>query len=213
VEFRQRLDLLLAEHLAAVGTVAVVPLQFGAHPVVHADVEVRQHEHRRLQPLGEVEGLHGQVEALLGIRGEDQHVLGVAVRGVGAEQDVALLRAGRHAGRGTDALDVEDHGRDLGVVGEPDELAHQRDARAAGRGERTRAVPGGAEHHADRRQLVLRLDHGVVVPAGLGVDAQLRAEALEGVHQRGGRRDRITTGPRSRRRRRRRGPPRCCHRS
>jgi hypothetical protein len=70
VEFRQRLDLLLAEHLAAVGTVAVVPLQFGAHPVVHADVEVRQHEHRRLQPLGEVEGLHGQVEALLGIGGK-----------------------------------------------------------------------------------------------------------------------------------------------
>ena len=75
------------------------------------------HEHRRLQALGEVEGLHGHVEALLGVRREQQHVLGVAVRGVRAEQDVALLRARRHAGRGPDALHVEDHRGNLGVVG------------------------------------------------------------------------------------------------
>ena len=44
--------------------------------------------------------------------------------------------------------------------------------------EGARAVPVGAEHHADRREFVLGLDHRVVRLAGLGIDAQLRAEAL-----------------------------------
>ena len=43
------------QHLAAIGPVAVVPGQLGDHPVVHADVEIAQHEHRRLEPLGQVE--------------------------------------------------------------------------------------------------------------------------------------------------------------
>ena len=47
-------------------------------------------------------------------------------------QQVALLRARRHAGGRPGALNVEEHGGNLGVVGEPDELLHQRDARARG---------------------------------------------------------------------------------
>ncbi len=63
-----------------------------------------------------------------GIGREEQDVLGVAVRGVGALQDVALLGARGHAGGGTDALDVDDDGGDLGVVGEAEQLVHERDA-------------------------------------------------------------------------------------
>ena len=64
---------------------------------------------------------------------------------------------------GPDALHVDDDRGDLGVVGEADELVHQRDARARGRGEGARAVPGGADHHADRGELVLGLQDEVVV--------------------------------------------------
>ena len=71
------------------------------------------------------------VEALVRVLGEQQHVLGVAVRGVArGPQDVRLLRARRHAGRGAAALHVDDGDRDFGEVGEADELRHQRDARA-----------------------------------------------------------------------------------
>ncbi len=58
-------------------------------------------------------------------------------------------------------------------------------------GERPRAVPGGADHHADRGQLILRLDDREIPLAGLGIDPVALAEALEGIHERGGRRDRI----------------------
>ena len=102
----------------------------------------------------------------------------VAVRGIGAFQQVALLRARGHAGGGPDALDIDDHRRNLGVIGEPQQLIHQRDARAGGGGERARAVPGGADHHADGGQFVFRLQMSVVVLAGLRVLAVLLAEAL-----------------------------------
>ena len=98
------------------------------HPVVHAEVEVRHDEDRRLELLGEVEGLLGHREALLGRGGEEERVLRVAVRVEVAEEDVALHRARREAGGRPGALDVEDDGRDLGVVAEADVLGHERDA-------------------------------------------------------------------------------------
>ena len=112
---------------------AVVPGERLAQPVVHADVEVEHDEDRRLQPVGEVEGVSApNSKHFVRILREQQHVLGVAVRGVGAGQDVGLLGARRHAGRGAAALDVEDHRRDFGEIGEADELLHQRDAGARG---------------------------------------------------------------------------------
>ena len=150
-------------HLAAVVFAGVVPCERMAEPVVHADVEVEHDEDRRLQAVGEVEGLRAELERLLRILGEQQHVLGVAVRGIGAGDDVALLRARRHAGRGAGALHVEQHRGDLGEIGEAEELLHQRDAGAGGGGEGARAVPGGADHDADRGQLVLALDDGDVL--------------------------------------------------
>ena len=90
-------QLFLAEHLAAVGLVAVVPFEVAAHPVVHADIEIGQDEHGRLQPLGEIERLHGHVEALFRIRRIETHVARIAVRGVRGRHDVTLLSACGHA--------------------------------------------------------------------------------------------------------------------
>ena len=98
-----------------------------------------------------------------------------------------LLRARRHAGRRAGALHVEDHRRDFGEIGEPEEFLHQRDAGAGGRGEGARAVPGGADHHADRGELVLGLHDGEFVLLGFRIDAQPLAVAREGLGERGGR--------------------------
>ncbi len=169
-EILARLELRRGHHLAAVEAPGVVPFEGLAQPLVHADVEVEEDEDRRLQPVGEVEGLGAHREALARILGEEQHVLGVAMAGIGAGEDIRLLRTRRHAGRRAAALDVEDHCRDLGEIGETDELLHQRDAGSRGRGEGTRAVPCGADHHADRGKLILGLDDGEAVFARLGID-------------------------------------------
>jgi hypothetical protein len=50
------------------------------HPVVHAQVEVGHDEDRRLELLGQVEGLDRHGEALFGRAREEHGVLGVAVR-------------------------------------------------------------------------------------------------------------------------------------
>ena len=87
----------------------------------------------------------------------------VAVRRVGGHHQVALLRARRHAGGRARALHVEDHRRHLGVVGQADELVHQRDAGTRGGCERAGTGPAGADHHADGGELVLRLEDRVAV--------------------------------------------------
>ncbi len=188
---RQLFDLFLRQHLAAIRLVALVPVEDGTHPVVHADVEIRHHEYRRLQALGQIEGIDRHVEAFFRVRREQQHVARVAVRGIGRRHDVALLCPRRHARRGSDALDVEQHRGNLGVVGETDELVHQRNARAAGRREGARTVPGGADHGADGGEFILGLHDQVIVLARLRIDAPLLAEALERIHHRRRRRDRI----------------------
>jgi len=53
-------------------------------------------------------------------------MLCVAVRGIGAGDDVALLGAGRHARGGAGALHVHDHGRNFGEVRKTDEFGHVR---------------------------------------------------------------------------------------
>src|SRR5438477_139172 len=76
----------------------VVPGEGPAQPLVHADVEVEHDEDGGLQAVGEVEGEGAELEALGRILGEQQRVLGVAVTGVGGQEDVGLLGARRHAG-------------------------------------------------------------------------------------------------------------------
>ncbi len=149
------------------------------------------HDDRRLQPVREIERRDGELEALARIAREQQHVLRVAVRRIGRRQQVGLLRARRHAGRRADALHVEQHGRQLREIREAQELAHQRQAGAARRRERTRAVPRRAEHDADRGELVFGLHDAVAPLAGLRILAVALAERLERVHQRRRRRDRV----------------------
>jgi hypothetical protein len=111
---------------------AVVPGERLAQAIVHADVEVGHDEDGVCSRSARSKALRAELEALGGSSGKQQHVLGVAVRGIGAAQQVRLLRARRHAGRRAAALHVEDHRREFGEVGEADELLHQRDAGAGG---------------------------------------------------------------------------------
>ena len=159
--------------------------------LVHADLEVEQHEHRRLQPVGEIEGLRRELEGLAGILRKQHHVLGVAVGRIGAVEHVGLLVAGRHAGRWPGPLHVEDDRGNFGEIAEPDEFLHQRDAGARGRGECAGSIPAGTDDDADRGDLVLALDDGVFLLLVVGVGAQLGAVAGEGIGERGRRRERI----------------------
>ncbi len=159
--------------------------------MIHADIEVEHEEDGRLQPVGKVERERRELERLRRVLRQQQHVLGVAVGGIGAGVDVALLRARRHAGRGSGTLHVHDHRGDFREIGKPDEFLHQRDARPRRRREGTRAVPAGTDDHADRGKLVLRLDDGEAVLPGRRIDAVARAMALERLGERRRRRDRI----------------------
>ena len=109
----------------AVVSSAVVPGERPAQSVIHADVEIEHDENRRLQSIGEVEGLGSEIKGLGGIFGKQQHVLRVAMRCISARDEVALLGAGRHAGRGPGALHVEDDRRNFGEIGKPEEFLHQ----------------------------------------------------------------------------------------
>src|SRR5258708_132738 len=73
------LELGRGHDLAAVELAAVVPRERSAEVMVHADLEIEQHEYRGLQAVGEVEGLRAELEALGRVLGKQQHVLGVAV--------------------------------------------------------------------------------------------------------------------------------------
>ena len=139
----QPLQLLLAEHLAAIEGPVGVGEGLG-HPVVHAQVEVGEDEDRGLEALGHVEGLDREREALLHRAGQEQDLLGVAVGEERRRDHVALGGAGGEPGGRPDPLHVEDHAGDLGVVAEPGELAHERDSRAARGGHGPCPGPAGA---------------------------------------------------------------------
>ena len=110
------LQVVVAHHLAAVEAAGVVPLEGLGQPLVHADVEVQHDEDRGLQAVRQIEGERAHFETFAGIGRQQHRVLGVAVAGIGGGQQVRLLGAGGHAGGGAAALDVKDHGGDLGEV-------------------------------------------------------------------------------------------------
>ena len=194
LELGELLDFFQAEDAATVGLIVIVPLEARDHPIVHADVEVGHDEDGGLEALGEIESDGCEFEALGRVGRKQQNMFGVAVRGVGAFQQIALLRAGGHAGGGADALHVDDDGGNLGIVGQAEQFIHERDAGAGGGGEGARAVPCRADHHADGGQFVLGLNDDVVVLAGFRIFAVLFAEDFEGVHRGGGGRDGIPGG-------------------
>ena len=135
-------------------------------------------------------------EAFIRVLREQQYMLGVTVRGIGATQDVGLLRARGHAGAGPAALHVDYGDRNFGKVGQTNELGHQRDAGAGGGSKGACAIPACAHHHANRGQLVLGLHDGIAVRAGLGVDPEFFAVFLEGFGHRGAGCDRVPGGHR-----------------
>src|SRR5262249_10828905 len=153
-EILARLEICCGHHLAAVVFAVVVPGERAAQAMVHADVEIEHDEDRRLQAVGEIESVRREIERFGRVFREQQDVRGVAVRGGGARDQVALLRARRHAGRRPGALHVEYYRGNFGEVGQAQKLLHQRDAGTRRGGEGARAVPGGADHDADGSELV-----------------------------------------------------------
>ena len=167
--------------LATVVITAFVPHKGFAQPLVHADVQVGHHKHRRLQAIGQIKRSGRMFKTLGGVFGEQKHVFGVAVRCIGTGDDVGLLRTGGHAGRRPAALHVDDGDRDLGKIRQADEFGHQRNAWARGGSKRPRAVPARAYDHTDGSNLVFSLNDGVIVLAGSGIDPELGAILLEGL--------------------------------
>ena len=106
-------------------------------------------------------------------------MLGVAMRGVGAAEQIGLLGACRHAGGRSAALHIDDGDRNFCKVGQPNEFRHQGNARTGGRGKGTRTVPASTHHHADRSQFIFRLHDGHIAASGVLVDTVLVAIFLE----------------------------------
>src|SRR5689334_6588284 len=109
---------------AAVIFARVIPRQRLRQVMIHANVEVEHDEDWRLQPVREVKGLRTEGERLRRIFRKEQHVLGIAVRGVSAGHDVTLLRTCRHARGRTGPLDVEEDGWNFSKIGKADKLLH-----------------------------------------------------------------------------------------
>ena len=117
-------------HLAAVIAARIVPDERLAQALIHADVQIGHDKDRRLQAVGEIEGRGRMFEAFERILRQQQHMLGVAMRGIGAGNQVRLLGAGGHTGRWAAALDIDDGDRYFSKVGQADEFSHQRNARS-----------------------------------------------------------------------------------
>src|SRR3984957_14256075 len=152
---------------------------------IHANIEVEHDKHQRLQPISENKRARAKFERLAWPIWDQEHMLGVAVLWEGGREKVRLLGARWHAGGRAAALNVEQHHRDLGEIGEAEELLHQRNARTGGGSEGARAVPASADRNADRGDLILGLDEGVILFLCRRIDAIARAIALERFGQRG----------------------------
>ncbi len=185
----QALQLLGAQELAAIQRLLGVG-ERRAGPEIHAEVEIAQHKHGRLQALGEIEGAIAALEALGHAAGQQHHLAGVAVAKEVGGEDVALGGAGGHAGGWADPLHVPDNAGDLGEVGQAGELGHQGDTGAGGARHRAGARPASADHHAERGDLVLGL-HDRVVGVAVWAGAQAGEVGTERVGQASGRGDRV----------------------
>ena len=155
------LQRLRGHDLAAIHALGVIPNKRRAETLVHADIKVEHDEDRGLQAVSEIERIGAEGETLVRVLGEQQHVLGVAVGGIGAGQHVALLRSRRHSRGWPSALHVKDYRRDLREIRQSQKLLHQRDAWAGCGGEGPRPVPGRTNDHTDRSQFVLGLQDGI----------------------------------------------------
>ena len=177
--------------LAAIVFAAVVPGERPAQAMVHPDIEVEHHEDRGLQAIRQVEGIRREVESLGRVLRKEEDMLSIAMRRVRAGDQIALLGARRHAGRGARALHIEDHRGDFGEIGKAQELLHQGNAGAGSGSEGARAVPCSPDHNTNGSELVLGLNDRNLVLLGRRVDPQPSAMACERVRERRGRGDGI----------------------
>src|SRR5205085_10431554 len=109
VELGDVFKLIGAEYAATVRSIGVIPAEAWHNPVVHPDIEVRHHNHRCLKPFGQVERFYGEFEALRRVGRKQKNVFRIAMRSVGALQEICLLRAGWHSCRGTYSLNIDDY--------------------------------------------------------------------------------------------------------
>ena len=173
-------ELFSCQDLTPIRHLAGVKLKVRNHPVVHPDIQVGHHDDRCLQALRVVKSGLRHGEAFVRVPWKEQHMLGVAMRGIGATHDVRLLRARRHTRGWAGALHIENDRGNFRVIRKANEFTHQRYAGTAGGGKGSRAVPGRSQHHANRCQFVFGLDNAIGVLAGFLVDPIPRAKR---VHQ------------------------------
>ena len=141
-----------------------------------------EHDHGDLVELGDLECAAHDVEAVADRDRRHDDARELAVPAVERHVQIGLLGLGRQPGARAAALDIDDDRWDLGHAREPDQLAHEGEAGARGRGHRAHAGERRAEHGRERGDLVLRLIHRA---ADLG---QLLGAQL---HDLGRRRDRV----------------------
>src|SRR5947209_14468450 len=79
IERLNLLELFRRQYPSAVWSICIVPLQFGHYPVVHADVEIRQHHDRSLKVFGQIKGGDRELKALRRVRREKEDMLCVSV--------------------------------------------------------------------------------------------------------------------------------------
>ena len=111
----QFLQILGREHLPTPDRLIRVGKRVG-HPVVHAQIEIEHDEDRRLELLGQVERLLRHREALFRRGGEEHRMLRVAMGKDGGGQQIALRGAGGQPRGRSDALHIEEHAGNLGVI-------------------------------------------------------------------------------------------------
>ena len=140
----QPVEVFLRQHFPTIDRFFRILERF-RHPVVHAEVEVRHHEHRRLQLLGQIERLTRHRETFRH-RTRQQHGMdGIAVRELGHKLNVTLRGAGWQSGGRPHALHVPDHARNFHVVSQPRKLRHQRNSRSGRGRHRTCSCPSGTQ--------------------------------------------------------------------
>jgi len=125
-----------------------------------SDHLIGEDDDRRAIFFGEIKGLDGDVEAILGGGDGEHDDRMIAVSAPPGLHHIPLAHAGRQTGAGTAPHDVDDHTRDFRNTGEAKVLLHEREAGAAGGRHGLRPRQGSADRASHARDLVLHLNEG-----------------------------------------------------
>ena len=118
----------------------------------------RKHDHRNVETMGDVYCVDGLEQAVFDIVRRKDDLGCLAMGSVDGEVEVPLAVFGWHTSARPATLYIHDHHRYLGHGCESDHLTHQGKAWAGGGGHALYATKGGADTHAQRGDLVLRLN-------------------------------------------------------